>query len=103
MQGRRSHGRVVISSFEGVLSVLHDVVVRPTESDELVAVDREPHQVGELATLEMMVNDVVVTKIVKVVACSPIVNDGAVWHQVRLVPVEAGAQAENNVRAESNS
>ena len=96
MQGRRSHGRVVTGSFEGVLSVLHDVVVRTNESGELVAVDRTPHQVGELATLETMVNDVVVTTTVKVVACRPIVDNGVVLHQVRLEPVETGAKTESD-------
>jgi hypothetical protein len=103
MQGRRSHGRVVIASFEGVLSVLQDVVVRTTESGELVAFDREPRQVGEIATLDMLVNDVLVTTTVKVVECRPIVNGGVVRHQVRLVPVQAVAKAKSTSEPESHS
>ena len=45
MHGRRSHKRMAIANFEGVLSVLHDVVVSRTESGEVLAMDREPHQV----------------------------------------------------------
>lgn len=87
---------MAITNFEGVLSVLHDVVVSSTDSGEVVAVDREPHQVGELATLETVVNHVVVSTIVKVVACRPIVDNGGVLHQMRLVPLEAGVLVEEN-------
>ncbi len=78
------------ANFEGVLSVLHDVVVLTTESGEVLALDREPHQVGEIATLDTMVNNVIVSTKVKVVACRPIVDHGDILHQIRLVPVEAG-------------
>ena len=84
---------MAIASFEGVLSVLRDVVVRTTESGELLAVDCEPHHVGELATLETMVNDVVVTTQVKVVACRPVMDNGSVLHQIRLLPVDAAPES----------
>ena len=78
-------------NFEGVLSVLHDVVVLTTEPGEVLALDREPHHVGEIVILETMVNNVIVSTKVKVVACRPIVDNGDILHQIRLVPVEAGA------------
>jgi len=83
------------ANFEGVLSVLHDVVVLTTESGEVLALDREPHQVGEIATLETMVNNVIVSTKVEVVACRPILDDGEIVHQIRLVTVEAGRRKEN--------
>ena len=82
------------ANFEGVFSVLHDVVVSKTESGEVLAMDREPHQVGELATLETVVENVIVSTKVKVVACRPIVENGDLVHQIRLAPVMAGAATE---------
>jgi hypothetical protein len=96
MQGRRSHRRMATANFEGVLSVLHDVVVLTGESGEVLALDRNPHQVGEIAILETMVNNVIVSMKVKVAACRPIVNHGDILHQIRLVPVAAGGKRENS-------
>jgi hypothetical protein len=84
------------ANFEGVLSVLHDVVVLTAESGEVLALDRKPHQVGEIAILETMVNNVIVSTKVKVVACRPIVDHGDILHQIRLVPVAAGGVKENS-------
>jgi hypothetical protein len=78
------------ANFEGVLSVLRDVIVLAGESGEVLALDREPHPVGEIAILETMVNDVIVSLRVKVAECRPIVNHGNLLHQIRLVPVAAG-------------
>lgn len=96
MQGRRSHKRMAIANFEGVLSVLHDVVVSTTETGELLAMDREPHQIGELATLERMVGDVIVSTKVQVIACRPIVDNGDLLHQIRLAPVAADVVTDKN-------
>lgn len=87
---------MAIASFEGVLGVLHDVVVSKTESGEVLAMDRQPHQVGELATLETIVDHVIVSTKVKVVACRPIVENGDIVHQIRLAPVEAGVVRDKN-------
>jgi len=96
MHGRRSHKRLAIANFEGVFSVLHDVVVSRMESGEVLARDREPHQIGELATLETMVDDVIVSTKVTVVACRPVVENGAIVHQIRLAPVEARVVEDKN-------
>jgi hypothetical protein len=95
MQGRRSHRRMATANFEGVFSVLHDVVVWTTESGDVVALDRKPHEIGELATLETMVDNVIVTTKVRVVACRPILEHGNVLHQIRLSPVEMSGSEGN--------
>jgi hypothetical protein len=87
---------MAIANFEGVLSVLHDVVVSTTETGELLAMDREPHQIGELATLERMVGDVIVSTKVQVIACRPIVDNGDLLHQIRLAPVAADVVTDKN-------
>ena len=96
MQGRRSHKRLAITNIEGAFSVLHDVVVSRTELGEVLAMDREPHEIGEVATLETMVDDVIVSTKVTVVACRPIVENGAIVHQIRLAPVAGRVGREKN-------
>jgi hypothetical protein len=83
--------RFSIANSQGVLSVLRDVLVQRTKLGELVALDQEPRQVGERATLETIVDDSVMATEVRVTACRPIVHNGAVVHELHLVPVEDSA------------
>ncbi len=61
MFGRRSHSRFTINpASDGVLRILNDVVVQPSDTNQMIAISREPGVVGE------------------------VVADGAVRHQLRL-------------------
>lgn len=88
MQGRRRSVRFSLSNSEGVLSVVRDVVVQRTEAGTLVVVDTQPRQVGELLTIDTMVNNEVVTLAVTVIASRAFVRSGAVLHEVVMRPVE---------------
>jgi hypothetical protein len=70
-----------------VLSVLREVAVRQTSTGELVVVDRESRQVGDVMTLETLVNGTPVSTRVHVIASCPIVRGGTVLHELRLMPL----------------
>lgn len=91
MNGRRSHPRFSIALSEGVLSVLREVTVRRTPTGELLAVDREPRQVGELLMLETFVDTVPVSTLVQVVGGHTEIRNGTVHHELRLLPLTPDA------------
>ena len=83
MSGRRSHVRfAVLQSPEGILRVLQDVVVQSTRPDHTIALSRRPGVVGELVSVQFLQDDSDVRA--KILDSQPIVNDGKVWHQLRL-------------------
>jgi len=88
MQGRRRHVRFSFLKSEGMLTVLRDVVVQTTETGDLVALDTEPRQRGELLTLETLVNNEIVAIPVRVIASRPIIRSGDVLHQLLMRPLE---------------
>jgi hypothetical protein len=87
VSGRRSHPRFLLSNCDGVLSMLREVSVRQTPTGELVVVDRESRQVGDVLTLETLVNGTPISTRVHVIASSPIVRGGTVLHELRLMPL----------------
>ena len=84
MLGRRRHMRFSILKSEGMLTVLRDVVVRTTESGEFIVLDREPRAPNELLTIETMVDGELAMIAVTVIASRPIVQNGAVMHELLL-------------------
>jgi hypothetical protein len=82
MHGRRRHARFSFSKSDGVLTVLRDVVVQTADTGELVVLDVEPRQQGELLTLETIVDHSVVAIPVKVITSRPIVRSGQVQHEL---------------------
>jgi hypothetical protein len=87
VHGRRSHPRFSTSNSHGVFSVLREVAVRRSSNGELVAADGEPRQVGEVLTLETLVNGRLTSMLVRVVGSSPLVKNGSVLHELRLMPL----------------
>lgn len=88
MQGRRRHMRFAFVKSEGMLTVHRDIVVHTTETGELVVIDAEPRTPGESLTIETMSNGEVATMPVTVIASRPIIQSGAVLHQLLLKTFE---------------
>jgi hypothetical protein len=91
MSGRRAHARfAVLQSPEGVLRIVRDIVVKSSTHEHIVAVSREPGVVGEVVFVEFpaAANGGVRARVVE---SQPIVVDGAVRHQLRLLDIGATA------------
>ena len=86
MLGRRRHMRFSILKSEGLLTVLRDVVVHPTETGEFVVIDREPRAPNERLTIETMLNGELATIPVTVMSSRPVIQDGTVFHELLLRP-----------------
>ena len=67
--------------------MLREVAVRQTSTGELVVVDRESRQIGDVLTLETLVNGTPISTRVRVIGSCPIVRGGTVLHEVRLTPL----------------
>ena len=89
MSGRRSHARfAMLRSPEGVLRVLHDVVIQSTTNEHIVAISREPGVLGESVSVQLSAYDDAGVP-ARVLESHPIVVDGSVRHQVRLHHIPA--------------
>ena len=86
MKGRRRATRFLFLNSEGVLTVLHDVVIQAAEGGTLVVIDAEARTPGDVLTIDSIVNDKVVTIAVEVISCRPIVRNGGVQHEVVMKP-----------------
>jgi hypothetical protein len=90
MSGRRSHARfAVLQSPEGVLRVVRDIMVESSTPDYIVAVSSEPGVLGEVVFVEFPAQATAVRA--RVLESQPIVVDGAVRHQLRLLDIDAQA------------
>ena len=94
MLGRRSYARLkLVPSAEGLLRVLHDVVVQWTRDDEWVAISHEAGSVGEVLVLDLGIGEVPLRYPVRVLESRPVMVEGCVRHQLLLraehVAVEA--------------
>jgi hypothetical protein len=88
MQGRRRHTRFSFVKSEGMLTVLRDIVVHTTDAGEFSVVDAEPRTPGESLTIQTMSNGEVATIPVRVIASRPIIQSGAVLHELLLTTSE---------------
>ena len=87
VDGRRNHPRFSVADSDGVLSVLREVAVRWAPTGELVVIDREPRQIGEMLTLESVVNGAEVSTLVRVVGSRADMRNGKIYYELRLLPV----------------
>lgn len=85
VHGRRRHPRFSVANSDGVLHVLREVSVRSTSNGELVAVDREPRTANEILTLETFADGTATSTRVRVVASTPVIRNGQVLHELRLI------------------
>jgi hypothetical protein len=89
MSGRRSHLRFTINpALDGLLRVLNDVIVQPSERDGLIAISREPGVVGETLFVQILDRQGTLNKSMRIAESRPLVSDGAVRHWLRLERVE---------------
>jgi hypothetical protein len=93
MFGRRSHLRFTISpASEGVLRILHDVVMEAPDSDELIAISRAPGVVGEEVAVQILSRRGIMQTAARVAESSPFMAHGSVRYRLRLEHVQpAGA------------
>ena len=70
-----------------MLSVLREVSVRQASGSELIVIGHEPREVGEVLTLETLVNGKLASTAVRVVTSIPVVRSGILVHELRLVRV----------------
>ena len=85
MHGRRRHPRFSFAKSDGVLQVLREVAVRPTSTGELVVLDREPRNPDDVLTLETYADGAARSTQVRVVASTPVIRNGQVLHELRLI------------------
>ena len=84
MSGRRSHVRfAVLQPPEGMLRVLQEVVIQDTQTDQTIALSREPGVMGELVSVQFPQGDDVDVW-ARVLDSQPVVIDGGVRHRLRL-------------------
>ena len=89
MSGRRSYARFdMLRSPEGVLRVLHDVVIQSKTDGHIVAISREPGVLGESVSVQLLADDESELT-AKILESQPIVVDGSVRHQLRLHHAES--------------
>jgi hypothetical protein len=89
MFGRRSHSRFTINpASDGVLRILNDVAVQPSENNELIAISRQPGVVGETLAVQILTRQGTIQSAVRVTESHPFVADGAVRHRLRLERVQ---------------
>ena len=91
MSGRRSHVRfAVVRAPQGVLRVMHDVIVEQATSGEVVAISREPGVFGEPVVIEFPAAEPAGEMRAQVIESHPVVVDGTVRHRLRLQALGAG-------------
>jgi hypothetical protein len=95
MAGRRGYPRFEIANAEGVLRVLHDVILDRSNTREVIAIATEPGLRGEIVTVHVAGERAGIKA--KVVDSRPVIIDGAVRHRLRLTPV--GKERTRNGRA----
>lgn len=88
MTGRRRHPRFELVNTEGVIRVLHDVMVRRVGDDEFIAIALEPVLTGETVTMHLAGAQPTAMPM-KVVDNQPVIVDGAIRHRLRLVLIGA--------------
>lgn len=91
MFGRRGYQRQVVpDGTRGVMRVLRDVVVQPTNQDEWLAVSREAGVVGEVLTLDRNERHCGSHLRVRVAESQPVIVNGSVRHRMRLERLPGG-------------
>ena len=85
---------------EGVLRVLHDVIVQ-RHGDEWIAISREPAIAGETLTLDVF--DIQGTETddrfaVRVIESRPVIVEGRLRHRLRLQPGPPPVLVEQQIR-----
>jgi hypothetical protein len=78
------------------MRVLSSVTIRRGADDEYVAISGDPAAIGDLLTLERVVDGVMVAATVRVVESRPAVVRGSIRHRLRLKPIDetTGGSAE---------
>jgi len=92
MSGRRRESRLEMTSAEGVIKVLRDVMVRRGDGREFVARSSEAAVTGEVLTIQFA-SDGYAPVPVRVLASTPILLDGSLQHQLRLTTLVGQAPA----------
>jgi hypothetical protein len=101
MSGRRSYPRFDITpSSEGVLRVLHDVVVQRSNEEDLLVIGREAGVVGDVMTLEIADPGTTGAE-VQVLESLPVIVDGTVRHSLRLRRIANAAPSSTDEPASS--
>lgn len=100
MSGRRSHVRfAVLRSPEGILRVMHDVIVQRASNRELIAISREPGVLGETVVIEFAAEETAAGLRLRVVESQPVVVNGTVRHRLRLEAL-GGASAHSETESD---
>ena len=86
MSGRRNYHRYGVNNAGGSLRVVRDVVIRRGVANEFVVISDEPAAVGELLTLERLIDGLQTAIEVAVVDSRPAIVNGSMRHRVRLKP-----------------
>jgi hypothetical protein len=88
MSGRRSYHRYGVSEAGGNLRVVRDVIVQRDVGHEFVVISDEPAAIGDLLTLERLVDGLPTAIEVAVVDSRPAIVNGSMRHRVRLKPTQ---------------
>jgi len=67
---------------------MREVALRQTADGDLVAVDTEARALGEIVTIELLIDSAPALRQMRVVSSCPIVREGMVMHEMRLAPVK---------------
>lgn len=105
MLERRHYARFVVANCDGVLRIGRDVVITAA-ANELIAIGSKPMTLGELLTMEMMVDGHADRVAVRVEESRPVVVAGSIWHRILLMPVDVNGQPveeASNIQQESNA
>jgi hypothetical protein len=86
MSGRRNYHRYGVNSADGSLRVIRDVIVQRGAGNEFVVISDEPAAIGDLLTLERLVDGLHTSIEVAVVDSRPAIVNGSMRHRVRLKP-----------------
>ena len=84
MLGRRRHMRFSILKSEGMITVPRDVVVHSAVPGEFVVLDAEPRAVHDVLTIQTVSDGEPMAVPVKVIASRPVIQSGAVLHELLL-------------------
>lgn len=96
MSGRRRHSRFAPAEpWEGVVTVLHDVIVQGAGSGGLVAFSQVPGVLDEVLTLDIAGGGERVTVRVQVEESRPVLLDGSVRHRLALRVLEGYRRPES--------
>jgi hypothetical protein len=88
MSGRRRHARFVVANNQGVLQVACDVTVVLSDG-ALFAFSNEPATVGDVLTIDLIVDGEIERVAVGVEECRLVVDGAKLRHRIRLARADS--------------